>query len=84
MNNQEINSLVEKSSSEYEDGTLGIEECLNLYLEDNNLPYDASEIAEQYIKNEALSCGIPKSVINGDKKLSECFSKDYIQSQVNN
>lgn len=84
LNSNEIKNLVNKAVEEYEDGTVGTYDCVEFYIEDNGLDHlDVDEIIEEYDKLEALSCGIPLSVINGEKKLSDCFSKDYINYKTN-
>ncbi len=38
---------------------------------------------EEWFKSEAISHGIPRDVVEGKKKLSDYFSKEYIDFKCN-
>lgn len=73
-----------KKASEYEDGTMGITQCVEKYCEECNLDSNLAEQALEYFyKKEALAAGIPLSVIEGKTKLTDHFSEDYINWKCN-
>jgi hypothetical protein len=75
--------IANKACSEFEDGETGLFSCIELYLEENNLPYDAEDIERIFLQEEAISHGIPRSVVKGKSKLSNHFSQEYINHQCN-
>ena len=78
---QLINKIINEAAS-YEDGETGEDRCIELYCEDNNIDKDVCELAKQVAFERAASqAGIPKSVIKGEKKLSELVNKEYINYQ---
>lgn len=81
MNTQKAYEIIEQACSDYEDGQTGVSACVEMFVEENNLSHDVDEVLGLYFKNEARQAGIPLSVVNGDKKLSDHFSKEYIDSQ---
>jgi hypothetical protein len=73
-----------RNAIDYEDGETGMINCVERYCEDHNVDLVIGyEAYDYYIKKEALEVGIPISVIKGKKKLSECFSENYINWKSN-
>lgn len=73
-----------KNAQQYEDGTLGLTQCVERYCEEHdvalNLGYEA---VDWYMAQEALSHGIPASVVQGKAKLRDYFSEEYINWKCN-
>jgi hypothetical protein len=73
-----------EGSTEYEDGETGMINCIEKYCEENNVDLVAGYAAyDYYINKKALQAGIPLIVIEGHKKLSDCFSSNYINWKCN-
>jgi hypothetical protein len=73
-----------KNAADYEDGETGLISCVEKYCEEHNVDLAIGyEAYDYYIKKKALAAGIPLSVIEEKKKLSECFSQDYINWKCN-
>lgn len=73
--------LVKKACNEYEDGETGVHRCLELFLEGTPHEKDVYEINHIFEVETAVSHGIPRSVAEGKKKLSDYFTKEYINEQ---
>ena len=73
-----------KNANEYEDGETGLINCVEKYCEEHSVDLALGyEAYDYYVKKEALAAGIPLLVVGGKKKLSECFSQDYINWKCN-
>jgi hypothetical protein len=73
-----------KNAEQYEDGSLGLTRCVEIYCEEHDVSLnDGYEAVAWHEMNQALSHGVPLSVIKGDSKLSDHFSLDYINWKCN-
>ena len=69
-------------SREYADYDVSWSECIERYCEDNNIPQEIGDQAYHiYLRREAISHGIPASVVDGKTKLTDHFSQEYINEQ---
>lgn len=81
---RQIDNLLFKIFEEYEDGTIGVDRCIELYAENNNLSEHWIEFLQNYCFIQgALDAGIPLDIIFGQRELSEVFSKEYIDWKCN-
>jgi hypothetical protein len=77
--NQVINE-----SMDYQDNETGMFSAIRHYCELNGIDEQvAEEIIDRYELQLALDVGVPLSVATGKKKLSECFSREYINHMCN-
>jgi len=77
-----LNYIINKAA-EYEDGETGLDLCIKMYCEDEGINEEVCEAAQRLAHRQgALEAGIPLSVINGNKKLTDLFSKDYINFKI--
>lgn len=71
--------MLEKAEA-YEDGEMGMWRCLEALCEDLELPQEIADWAcRRHHVESALAAGIPLEVIEGDAKLSDIFSDQYIR-----
>ena len=84
MTHKELMRKIIDESASYEDGTMGVDECIYAYCEDHGIAKcHAISACRQALEENALAAGIPLSVIRGEKTLRECFSQDYIDRMTN-
>jgi hypothetical protein len=82
---QALYDSIIKNASEYEDGETGLHNCVEKYCKEYNIDLNiGSEAYEYYVKKEALSAGIPLGVVEVRIKLTDFFSKEYIDWKTNN
>lgn len=79
MDKKTLLKLAEKAGEIYSDGETSVSECIDLYCA-NEL---SNEIYNTWFINEAMLHGIPKSVAENKTKLSDHFSKEYIEWKCN-
>ena len=73
---------LEAQAADLEDGETGMRKCVAILCERLKLPQDVAEwIIDKGVTLAALDAGIPLSVIQRKTKLSDHFSKEYIDSQ---
>lgn len=71
-----------KDAGDNEDGETGMSRCIDYYCKEQGIPLEIGEQAYQHwARREALAAGIPLSVIEGKTKLTDHFSKEYIDSR---
>ena len=80
--------LVDKACDIYSDGETEVHQCVFLYLRslgwsEDSAEHGADENYGLWFIEEAVSHGIPRSVAEGKAKLSDHFSKDYINWKCN-
>jgi hypothetical protein len=81
MSDEELDKIIE-ASGDLEDGETGTQRCIEIYCERNGLSEEiAAQAYRRHFNREARAHGIPQSVIDGKTKLSDHFSKDYIDQQ---
>lgn len=68
--------LVDKACDQYEDGFQGVDECLRLYCEENNIPEETAWLASHVYMNEKLR---ENNIPTGKHNLS----KEYIYWKAN-
>lgn len=79
-----IEEIANTASDRYEDGETGMDVCIGMYIRDifgfdhdDDLPEDLEDLScwvfDRWYRTEALNHGIPLSVINGEKKITDCF-----------
>lgn len=84
MTHKELMRRIIDESASYEDGTLGVDGCIYAYCRDWGIPeYHAIAACKQAEEEGALAAGIPLKVVQGEKKLTDCFSQDYIDFMTN-
>lgn len=77
--------MIYQGALEYEDGEVGVNTCIEMFCEDNQIDDQTCEWAQEVAFVKAgLEAGVPLEVITGEKKLSEVFPKDYIDYRSNN
>jgi hypothetical protein len=73
-----------KESEQYADIDMDVTKCIEQYCQENNIPEEIAEKAiELAYRNEAINAGIPISVIEGRTKLTDHFTKEYIDFKTN-
>lgn len=81
---QAFYNQVISESMDYQEDETGMFEAIRHYCELNGIDSEvAEEIIDRYDLQMALDAGIPLSVATGKKKLSECFSREYINHMCN-
>jgi len=76
--------IIENADKEFGDGETNIDDCILQYCKLYGINNKTCEAAQtKAFQDEALSHGIPLSVIQGKKKLSDIFSSDYINYKCN-
>jgi hypothetical protein len=62
-----------------EDGETGINKCIDWFCKENSICQDLADKAKhEAFKQGAIEAGIPLLVIEGKTKLTDHFSKEYI------
>lgn len=73
-----------KNAQQYEDGNLGLLQSVEKYCEEHDVALNIGhEAVDWYLTQEAISHGIPTSVVKGETKLRDHFSQDYIDWKCN-
>jgi hypothetical protein len=83
IENQFLNEMI-KGAGDLEDGEVGMGDCMLQYCIDNQIDQSLGVKAlNLWTEREAQAAGIPLSVIRGKTKLSDHFSKEFIENQCN-
>lgn len=78
MTEEELLKLAD-DSAEHEDGETGLLRCCEIEAERRGLtPEIALQAANLAFRRDAISAGIPASVVDGKTKLRDHFSESYI------
>jgi len=80
---QKLLDIIDKSGN-YADVDVSVNECIELYCQDNNISNKIMSLAQDLaFRQGAIAAGISISVIEGKTKLSDHFSKQFILYQCN-
>jgi hypothetical protein len=72
--------IVEQACDDWEDGTLGVARCVELWCEEHGISQETADraVAWEY-RRSAIEAGIPRAVIDGEIRLNQIFSEEYIK-----
>jgi hypothetical protein len=83
MNKNLYNEII-NGAIEFEDGETGMLQCIELYCEENGISPDTAEMVQDlWFETEAVNNGIPRDVARCKAKLTDFFSREYIDFKTN-